>query len=301
MDLGYSIVAYTDHEILIPHNDLTDENFLALNGVEIGVVERNKPADQIKSCHCCFIALDKDNDIQPMWNEKDLWGNAPNYKDLVKYDKTLPPYIRTYSVEKLNEMMQIARNSGFFVTYNHPTWSLESYPEYANYTGMHAFEMFNGNGIALGYEEYNPRVYDDILRTGKRIFCIGADDNHNDHEGTRRWYSGVAFTFIKAEKLEYKTITDALLQGNFYCSEGPEIFELWIENNQIHIKCSEADRIVCSYQVRKADIVYAEKGVPVTSANFDIGQNDGYVRITVIDKNGKHACTNAYFIDCQEK
>ena len=28
---GYSIVAYTDHDVLIPHNDLRDENFLPLN------------------------------------------------------------------------------------------------------------------------------------------------------------------------------------------------------------------------------------------------------------------------------
>ena len=33
--LGYQIVAYTDHEILVPHKDLSDENFLALHGVEV--------------------------------------------------------------------------------------------------------------------------------------------------------------------------------------------------------------------------------------------------------------------------
>ena len=29
---GYSIVAYTDHDVFLTHNHLTDENFLALNG-----------------------------------------------------------------------------------------------------------------------------------------------------------------------------------------------------------------------------------------------------------------------------
>ena len=32
MENGYSIVAFTDHEILLPHNELTDENFLAVTG-----------------------------------------------------------------------------------------------------------------------------------------------------------------------------------------------------------------------------------------------------------------------------
>ena len=34
---------------------------------------------------------------------------------------------------------------------------------------------------------------------------------------------------IKAEKLEYKTVTKALHDGNFYASMGPEITELYLE------------------------------------------------------------------------
>ena len=32
---GYSIVAFTDHDVLVPHPELNDENFLELNGYEI--------------------------------------------------------------------------------------------------------------------------------------------------------------------------------------------------------------------------------------------------------------------------
>jgi len=35
----------------------------------------------------------------------------------------------------------------------------------------------------------------------------------------------------------------------------------------------------------------------VNGAYFDVVPEDGYVRITVVDKNGKHANTNAYFTD----
>ena len=31
---GYSIVAFTDHDILIPHKDLKDDSFLPLNGLD---------------------------------------------------------------------------------------------------------------------------------------------------------------------------------------------------------------------------------------------------------------------------
>ena len=38
---GYSVVAYTDHEVFITHNELKDEAFLPLNGYEIGIKEKN--------------------------------------------------------------------------------------------------------------------------------------------------------------------------------------------------------------------------------------------------------------------
>ena len=36
---GYSIVAYTDHEILLDHSDLNDENFLAITSSEYSINE----------------------------------------------------------------------------------------------------------------------------------------------------------------------------------------------------------------------------------------------------------------------
>ena len=35
MKRGYSIVAFTDHEVMVPHMDLNEENFLAITSTEI--------------------------------------------------------------------------------------------------------------------------------------------------------------------------------------------------------------------------------------------------------------------------
>ena len=37
MEHGYSAVAFTDHEILLNHRDLCDENFVALHGYEVAI------------------------------------------------------------------------------------------------------------------------------------------------------------------------------------------------------------------------------------------------------------------------
>ena len=299
-ELGYSVVAYTDHEILIPHPELNDDDFLALNGFEMSIDEAAVNAKGYrKCCHICYIALDPDNLVQPCWHrERYVWGNAVSHKEEVKFDDNEPDYVRRYGSEGVSEAMNICRDMGFFVTYNHPTWSLEDYEDYMNYDGMHAFEIFNGSCNSSGFDDFNPRVYDDMLRSGKKFYCIGADDNHNFHpDDSRRSDSGWAWTTIKADKLDYRTITKALEDGNFYASEGPEIYDLWYEDEKLHVRCSDADRINCNYKVRKAQTVLSENGVPVTEAVFDFKAEHGFARITVIDKQGRHACTNAYFAE----
>ena len=50
---------------------------------------------------------------------------------------------------------------------------------------------------------------------GKNIYCVAADDNHNHEKpGSPMWDSCGGYVMIRAEKLEYKKITDALLKGD---------------------------------------------------------------------------------------
>ena len=64
---GYSIVAYTDHEVLIPqHEKLSDEHFLALNAHELELIEpgNGREHKERQRCHLCIIALEPDNITQ---------------------------------------------------------------------------------------------------------------------------------------------------------------------------------------------------------------------------------------------
>ncbi|MBQ7293747.1 MAG: hypothetical protein IJW79_08400, partial [Clostridia bacterium] len=69
---GYSIVAYTDHDIMIDHDDLRDENFLPLLGYEMETTELlpygNEPFPIKRSCHICLIARDRENAKQVCWH-----------------------------------------------------------------------------------------------------------------------------------------------------------------------------------------------------------------------------------------
>lgn len=290
MEKGYSIVAYTDHNVLISHHDLRSEDFLPLNGFEADVDEKSeRDWRHIKRCHVCFIAKDPDNLTMPFYHRsKYIFGNAEKYRDVLCYDDSQPDYVREYSHAGVSDMMCRGRDAGFFVTYNHPTWSRENYPEYTGYRGMHAMEIMNYGTLRVGFQEYNPRVYDDILQSGQRIYAIATDDNHSPMDECGGW------TMIKADRLDYKTVTDALEKGHFYASWGPEIHSLWVEDDQIHVTCSPAKHIVANYGAFRAHAVH---GDALTHASFPLELGDGYVRITVVDENGHCADSNAYFTD----
>lgn len=299
MDRGYSVVAYTDHYLILPHTELCDENFVALHGYELEVHADTEPVSQAKKTHINLIALSPDNLLQIAYHRsKYVKGNMCSKIAEAVIDESLPDYERVHSPGCISEIMHNAREHGYFVIYNHPTWSLDDYSDYANYDGMHAMEMYNYDSYVAGYEEINPRVYDDILRTGKRIFCVGADDNHNHRPlDSPRCDSFGAFTVIKAPELTYTAITDALVKGNFYASMGPEIKELYYEDGMVHIKTSAAQRIIMNMGCRRAAVAIREKGKALTSASFKVPADAVYIRLTVFDKHGKRADTNAYFVD----
>lgn len=300
---GYSIIAFTDHDVFIPHPELRDETFLPLNGFEVEINDERGPWGRSKTCHICFVALDESIERQPCWHRSKYTSeHQRQFLHLVKFDESAPDYEREYTHECIGDMMRRAREAGFFVTYNHPTWSLESYPDYIGFEGMHAMEIVNYGCIVEGWDDYNPRVYDDLLTAGKRIFCTATDDNHNVHPiDSPRGDSFGGFTMIKADALDYPSIARALEAGHFYASRGPEIHSLWYEDGRIHVTCSPAAKIQFNYQIRTANVAYAAPDRVICSASAEVPHDAVYVRVTVFDEKGRTANSNAYFVDELER
>ena len=272
---GYSIISFTEHGKFFNHNDMTEDDFLVLNGYEPSVTEDipDDPAYHFKrTCHMCMIALDK---------ERTTAVERGNFK-------------LEYNPESISEFMKMGREQGFFVTYNHPVWSLERYSDYINYHGMHAMEIQNYGCVVDGFFEYNEQIYDEMLCSGKRIFALATDDNHN-HQGNNDSFGG--FIMIKSKELEYSKITDALLRGDFYASEGPEILELYIEDGEIVGKCAPAREIRFNTATRAHAFNIAKPGEFVTECRMKLDKRDKYIRLTVTDDQGRHANSNAYFLD----
>ena len=103
---------------------------------------------------------------------------------------------------------------------------------------------------------------------------------------------------VKAPSLTYENLIAGIERGECYSSSGPEIHDLYVEDSQVHIKCSEAVGVYYSTAGRRKSCVLAEStGAPVCEAVFEIDPDDIFFRITVKDARGEHANTRAYFLD----
>lgn len=303
MEHGYSIIAFTDHEVIIPHNDMSDENFLAITSYELAVNEKKGlPFHSTKTVHINFYAKDKNTTVPPFFDESKVWlkQTLPYVTNEMRANK----YDFVYSTQCINDIVAKAKGAGFIASFNHPNWSLQNLKDYIDYKGFWAVECYNHECAESGYEDTTVPL-DDLLHTGERIFPIATDDAHKVES-----FCG-GFVMVKADKLEYCTVMDALEKGEFYSSNGPQIKELTIENGILHIECSEAANIIVNTEMRLArNLRPGEDGKLLTCANIDMNQwinnihelpedskNKAYFRITIVDKSGKRAWSRPYFAD----
>ncbi len=298
---GYSVLAITDHEGMFDHSELGDDDFLLIPGYER---EINKPADKwdnVVTCHMCFYPRDRHNIVNTCFDPdfihpKFKWMHNDELKSKIKY--VGEPFKVEYNPECINHIIEEANKNGFIVTLNHLEWSQERYEEYSQYKGMFATEIYNNASMQGGHDIDNSRYYDELLRLGNKIKCVAADDNHNGRPLDDLYSDSFGgYIMIKAESLEYDKIFAAIENGDFYSSTGPEIKELYCENDRVYIKTSPARSIRLLSNNRYSGHKKAVDSEAVTEADFNVWPVNGYFRIEVIGLDGKKAYTNAYFAE----
>lgn len=297
MEKGYSIIAYTDHEVLFTHNGLSDENFLALNGSEISVESLPDENGLFKVCHLSIIAKDKNNDKQVCFHPNYLWWFSDEVVEKFVNEKKYVGeyYNRVYSADGVNDMIKIAKENGFFVTYNHIGWSKETLSFVSALENLDGFEVFNYGAYLDGLNPYCGALYDDLLLQGKRMLPIAADDNHNLKPADDVAYDSFGgFTYIKAPDLSYESVISAMENGDMYASTGPVIKSLYFEDGRYYIETSPVREIFMRTGVRHGGRVAATNASGITEGVFDGMDNDVYVRFVAVDFSGNIAETRAY-------
>ena len=293
---GYSVLAITDHERPADHSALSDDDFIMLTGYEcyIRPTKENKFDRYNKEIHLNLLAKEPHNVRYLCFND--------NYCKYLRRDNAIEGLQRVgserpreFTKEYINEYIRTAQENGYLVTYNHPYWSMDSEENILSYDGYFSIEICNYSSYRVNNLEYCGALYDKLLQAKKRVYCHGADDNHNGNTSYSDSFG--AYAVILSDELSYSKVIEAMESGEMYASMGPEIREVYIDGDKIHIECSEVENIFVYNGGKAPAYAHANEGEVLTSAEFTIPSEARYVRVSVRDARGRWADTRGYFPD----
>ncbi len=275
MERGYSAVAFTDHRKCVPHTELTDENFVALTGVEVDLSYRDETGNVRKVVHLNALARN-------------------------------PKTERTYeamelSVEKVNDTIKALKDDDFIVTMNHPVWSDMSTEDILNMKGYDCMEVFNSIGVTFNNYADDSVYYEYFLRAGGRAVPIAADDCHRIFEdGTPFVEYFCGFNVVKTETLTYDSIINAIESGATYASTGPMFENIWLEGDILHVECSPVSSVFvhCKYLHYKVSDVERTDCITHTELNISgLRAISPYIWVQLRDTHGSKAWAMPYWFD----
>ncbi len=290
---GYSAVVYTDHEIMIGHEELTDDSFVALHGYELAIKKDiNAHTAYLQPVyHFNILAKRPNTRLMPRyWPENpSMAGRAREWFEkcgVIDENDLIHGY--EYNIEWLNDYLSAIASGGYFINYNHPQWSLQNATDYLGLTALDSVELINGG--CLGQNDNTAIHYETILRSGVRVRPTAGDDNHNEGGCGRCW------TMLKTDELSYEALMDAYEKGHMYVSDGPEIYSLTLEDGKVKVKCSPASEISLHSEGRYAPY-RRSKTETYTEAEFEYSTEKmgAFFRIEVRDERGYKAFSNAYY------
>jgi len=298
--LGYQIIAFTDHEVCAAHPELAREDFLPITAYEMAVnpsADRDRKIDD-KCYHLSLFSRDPENTRHICFDRgyvRDFWPCAQ------AEIQTHTEENRVYTTEFVNHLIRTAREAGWLVSLNHPSWSLQDREDYIGLEGIWGVEVYNNACAQSGYLDSDERVFEEMLHAGIPVFPIAADDIHKAPAAGGGWL------MVSAEALNHDAVFAAFDRGDFYASNGPEIQSISMDGSKLTVTCSPCRSIRINTELRCAFRADRTEEALMTEAEFDLqkwfdlcpgGKEDrAFIRITVTDDQGRMAWTRAYFRD----
>jgi hypothetical protein len=259
---GYAFLSMTDHNVLVAHSELPEEEIILLTGLE----------------HDIEYSADKCTHVV---------GNSAAGKNTTDY------LCKRYSSRELTDqqLVDLMRGDGQFVSLAHPVWSRMEVEEILGLENIHAIEVFN-NGTEHLCHGGNAEVWwDMLLRRGKKVFATAVDDVHVADDLFGGW------VWVKAADRSREAIMEALFNGAFYASTGPVIHDFGVEDGQAYVSCSDCREIHFVTYPPRGDSFFAEEGVCLKEGTHTLTGREAYVRAVCVDSQGRWAWSNPIFFD----
>jgi hypothetical protein len=198
-----------------------------------------------------------------------------------------------------------AAAGGAFVIVAHPAYYGLTVSDVESVGAAHALEIYNG-ASALAYEMGDSgHILDVLISRGRRIDACATDDAHFEHPEYPDYPDhGLGWVNVRAQENDPVALVEALRAGHFYASEGPELLDVSIEQDEVVVSSSPVMKVIVSggaerYECRYGDGL-TQTRVPLTSfhnGGFEVDPVRGrYIRITVVDARRRRAWTNPIWL-----
>jgi hypothetical protein len=197
-----------------------------------------------------------------------------------------------------------AAANGAFVIVAHPAYyGLTRRPTWSD-GAAHAMEIFNG-ASELAYEMGDSsHILDVLMSRGRRIDACATDDAHFEHRvsGLPGPRSGLGGGQGRGERPGRDGRRSRA--GHFYASEGPKLLDVAIDGDDVVVASSPVMKVIVSGGGERYECRYGDRADRDQRPAHDVPQRrfevdpflGSYVRITVVDANGKRAWTNPIWL-----
>ena len=266
-ECGYDFMALTDHDIYNYASYAPELPITILPAMEISCGVKRAKGVQYHDSVC--IGKRKES------------GNG------FEQDEAFPFSI-IESHGEFQEKLDKAHERNNITFYCHPQWSSTYARDIEGLKGIFAIEVWNSGGVLCNYTDMDAFCWDELLRSGLKWYGVATDDGHAMSEHCHGW------VMVNSQN-DIDSIVDALAEGRFYSSCGPEIYDFYVDGDKCVIECSEVSMIRLHSDGHPVELRQAPEGGSLTRAEFTLWGGESqydYVRITVTDKDGKHAWTN---------
>ena len=157
-------------------------------------------------------------------------------------------------------------------------------------------EIFNGhpqvNVLGGGGVPSLEEMWDRVLSSGKLMYGLAVDDAHYFKRPGDAAVPGPGrgWVYVRAPRLEARTIVEALERGDFYSSTGVELADYTGSAREVvvNVRATTWSKYRVQFIGRDGRVLDEQ---PATRATYVIRGDEGYVRAKVIESNGQLAWT----------
>ena len=196
------------------------------------------------------------------------------------------PNLKRETATRQEVIDEIIRTGGKAVL-AHPFWSLNTVADVNSLNGFSMLEIYNTvSDVEQSFRPYSGYIAD-LLANGGTYFPLTATDDAHYYDGRD---DAKSFIVVNCDTLETEDILNAIEEKRFYASQGPELY-VERRDNHIVVNCSECEQI-CFVSNLSWAAGRVLRGNNLTYAEYEINDNDKWVRVEIKDKKGKAAWSN---------